>query len=208
MTWWLRIHAVPSCAAAVVLCFVLAPLLSSSALPVPSLFGGLSSTVPVPLVLPVLPACALLYGLNRAPSETEATAAGPMTRWSVGLLTGACTAAALLAVAETLWMDFPLALAVARNTAGYLGFGLVAQRVAGRRYGPAAAALLPVACAFIGLGPGGRPYPWTWPLHPSQSASAAAAAFSLALIGAALLRNRSRGRPGPLPRQGPSPPLP
>jgi hypothetical protein len=201
MTWWLRIHAVPSCAAAVVLCFVLAPLLSSSELPVPSLFGGLSSAVPIPLVLPVLPACALLYGLNRAPSETEAAAVRPMARWSIGLLTGACTTAALLAVAETLWLNFPLALAVARNTAGYLGFGLVAQRLAGHQYGPVAVALLPVACAFIGLGPGGRPYPWTWPLHPGQSVLAAAAALLLALIGAALLHSRShnRGRPGPLP---------
>lgn len=94
--------------------------------------------------------------------------------------------------------------------AAWTALVLVAQRLAGHQYGPAAVALLPVTCAFIGLGPGGRPYPWTWPLHPSQSVPAAATAFSLTLIGTALLRNRnrSRGRPGPLHRQGPSPSLP
>lgn len=44
--------------------------------------------------------------------------------------------------------------------AAWTALVLVAQRLAGHQYGPAAVALLPVTCAFIGLGPGGRPYPW------------------------------------------------
>ncbi|MCX2968602.1 MULTISPECIES: hypothetical protein [Streptomyces] len=185
MTWWLRVHAVTTGAITLLLCFALAPLLGSSILPVPSLFGGVSGGIPVPLVLPVLPAGALLYGLNRVPHEFEATAARHVGWWSTGLLTAACLTALLAGAAEQVWLDFPLAGAVARNTMGYLGVGLLAQRLLGAQYGPLTVALLPLACALLGTGPAGRPYPWAWPLHPGDSSLALVTAAILFLTGAA-----------------------
>ncbi|MFG2196412.1 hypothetical protein [Streptomyces sp. NPDC048639] len=193
MIWWLRAHAIFACAATVLLCFTIAPLLGSSALPVPSLFGGLSAGIPVPLVLPVFPACVLLYGLSRGLAEMDATAVRPMTTWSVSMLTAAGAAAALLGIAEAQLLDFPLGLAVARNTLGYLGVGLIVQRIAGDRHGTIAVAALPLICAFIGLGPGGRPYAWTWPLHTADSALAGVAALLLFVTG--LMTATSRPRP-------------
>ena len=186
MTWWLRVHAAYGCATGLVLCFLLAPVLSASELPVPSLFSGLTGGIPVPLVLPVLPACLLLHSLDRPPFETEATASRRMHLWSTGLVATACTTAVLIAVAETLWLDFPLGVAVARNVIGYVGVGLLTQRLLGARYAPVVVALLPLVCALIGLGPGGRPYGWTWPLHGSDSPAAAVAALLLLGLGCAV----------------------
>ncbi|MEE1929680.1 hypothetical protein V1J52_16050 [Streptomyces sp. TRM 70351] len=199
MSWWLRAHAVTGAAAAMVLCFAVAPLLGSSRLPVPSLFGGVSGGIPVPLVLPVLPAGALLYGLHRVPHACEATAVRRTGWWSTGLLAAACSAALLLGAAEQVWLDFPLAGAVARNTVGYLGFGLLVQRLLGAQYGPVAVALVPLGCALLGTGAGGRPYPWAWPLLPGGSAPAWGTAVALLATGAFAAFHTPKAHPAPSP---------
>ncbi|MBW1597801.1 hypothetical protein [Streptomyces sp. JJ38] len=182
-----------------VLCFGMAPLLGSSSLPVPALFGGISGGVPIPLVLAALPAGTLLYCLNRPPADLEATAARRTSWWSSGLLIAACGTAILLGIVEQSWLDFPLAWAVTRNMLGYLGVGLLAQWLLGPRYGPVTVAILPLVSALVGTGPGGRPYPWAWPLLPSGSAHASLAALALLIAGTALCHARpnhtfARGR--------------
>ncbi|MFI1831457.1 hypothetical protein ACH41E_34180 [Streptomyces sp. NPDC020412] len=192
MTWWLRVHLVPAACAGVLACLVLAPLLAGSALPVPSLLGGLGTGIPVPLVLPAVPAGFLLYALSRGPFEHEATAVRPVRGYRAGLYAGAAVVAAALGLAEAQWLDFDLGPAVARNLVGYLGVGLIVQSLAGAAYGPVAVAAVPVGCALVGLPAGGRPYPWTWPLHEGPSPSASAAALGLFAVGL-LLRRRARG---------------
>ncbi|MET9645693.1 hypothetical protein ACFZB6_11145 [Streptomyces syringium] len=139
----------------------------------------------MPLVLPVLPAGAMLYGLNRAPWETEASAVRPAASWWMVALAAASALSVLVALLETLLLDFSLAFAVARNFLGYLGVGLIVQRFTHAQYGSVAVAVLPVACALIGLGPGGRPYAWMWPLHASDSLVAGALAVIIFGLGLA-----------------------
>ncbi|MGH3311431.1 MAG: hypothetical protein ACRDP3_12730 [Streptomyces sp.] len=191
MTWWLRAHAAGTSAAALVACFLLAPLLSASALPVPALFTGNAGGVSVPLLLPALPACALLYGLARPPAALHATAVRPLGQWQLAGLLGVLLVALVIGVAEAAFLDFPLALGAVRNLCGYLAAGLVAQRLWGPTYGPAVAAALPVLCGLVGNGPGGRPYWWAWPLHTETSLPAVlATALLLCAAVPSLLRPR------------------
>jgi hypothetical protein len=196
VTWWLRVHMVHVSSACVLACFILAPLLAGSALPIPSLLGGFGAGIPLPLVLPVAPVCVLLHAMSRAPLETNITAVRPV--WSYRTFLFGCVAftAVILGLCEAQWLDFGLGLGTARNLVGYLGVGLIVQHFVGSLYGPLAVAAVPVLCALIGLGPGRRPYPWAWPLHESASVLAAAAALGLFAVGAALgLRRTAESRP-------------
>ncbi|MFI2211253.1 hypothetical protein [Streptomyces sp. NPDC020141] len=184
MIWWLRAHAAVACAAALVACLVVAPMLAASGIPTLALFGGARGSIPIPLVLPVLPVCVLLYGMSRTPRTTDVTAVRNMPRLRAAALALAVAATVVIALLEAAVIDFPLGFAVARNTLGYLGLGLLVRRWTEPRYGPVAVAAVPVLCGLVGLGPGGIPYFWMWPAHPSGSLLAATAA--LALFGAGL----------------------
>lgn len=179
MTWWLRAQAAGLSAAAFVACFLLAPLLSASALPVPALFTGNAGGVSVPLLLPALPACTLLYGLARPPAALHATAVRSLGQWQLTALMTVLAAALVTGAAEAAFLDFPLALGAARNLCGYLAAGLIAQRLWGAVYGPAVAAAIPVLCGFLGTGAGGRPIWWAWPLHTETSVPAGLAVLLL-----------------------------
>jgi hypothetical protein len=200
VNWWLRAHTALLCTATLIATLLLAPLLAGSTLPIPSLLAGVNTGIPIPLVLPVIPAAIVLHAMNRVPQAYNTTAVRPVQRYRVGLPLTACIAAAVLAGAEAYLIDFPLAFAVARNLAGYLGVGLIVQRLAGAQYGPLSVAIVPVVCALVGLGPTGRPFAWTWPVHEAPSALAAAAAICLFGIGMSvnLLRaRRSRSAAAP-----------
>ncbi|MFF4950895.1 hypothetical protein [Streptomyces chattanoogensis] len=191
MSWWLRVHSVAVSALAIALCLTAGPLLESSAVPLPALLGGLAVSVPLPLIIPLAGACALLYGLDRAPAECEATAVRPVRHWNLALLGGAAVLVTLISAVEALFLGFPLSLGMARNLIGYLGVGLLVRGFIGGQFGTMAAAALPVFCSLIGVGPGGRPYVWAWPLHDAHSAAAAAAAGLLFCAG---LVTMARGR--------------
>ncbi|MEW1718614.1 hypothetical protein [Streptomyces sp. NPDC093109] len=179
MIWWLRAHATAAWAATLAACFICCPLLATSSIPTLSLFSGASGSIPVPLVLPVFPACVLLYGLNRTPWQAHATAVREMRYWTSGAVAITGVAALAVAFAEAALLDFPLSFAVARNLIGYLGVGLLVQYVSNAQYGAVAVAAIPVVCGLIGTGPGGRPYPWMWPAQPYESVTAAGAAIFL-----------------------------
>ncbi|MFH8929060.1 hypothetical protein ACH4D4_18570 [Streptomyces pristinaespiralis] len=186
MTWWLRVHMVHLSFACVLACFVLAPLLAGSALPVPSLMGGFGAGIPLPLVLPVAPVCVLLHAMSRAPAEADVTAVRPVGSYRTFMFGCVALVTVSLGLIEAQWLDFGLGLGTARNLVGYLGVGLIVQHFLGSVYGPPAVAAVPVVCALIGLGPGRRPYPWAWPLHEGASVLAAAAALGLFAVGAVL----------------------
>ncbi|MCP9208759.1 hypothetical protein [Streptomyces cucumeris] len=195
MIWWLRAHAALTCAVVLGACMICAPLLADSNLPVPSLFSGSSGGIPVPLVLPVFPACAMLYGLKRTPWESGAAAVRSVQCWEAGTAVVAGCTVLVVASVEGILLDFPLGFAAARNFLGYLGTGLLVQRFADAQYGPVTVAAVPIVCGLIGLGPAGRPYPWMWPAHTSGSPLAAAAAGVLFCLGlAAAITQRSERR--------------
>ncbi|MEE1753008.1 hypothetical protein [Streptomyces sp. SP18CS02] len=196
MNWWLRAHWAAWCAGTVVLMLVLAPLLVGSSLPIPSLFAGMAGALPVPLMLPAIPAAMALYAAQRVPHGYELTSVRPQSRYRTVWIVGICFLAAAAAVLEMVVIDFPLALAVVRNLAGYIGTGMIVQYLAGRQYGPIAVAVLPPTCALIGLGSGGRPFSWTWPLHPTDSPWAAAAALGLLALGLTVGPRRPPWRSG------------
>lgn len=183
MKWWLRAHAALLCAVSLMVTLLLAPVLAGSTLPIPSLFGGLSTGIPVPLVLPVIPAAVVLHAMSRVPGTYETTAVRPVLRYQAGLPLAACAIALVVTVVEAHAADLPLALAVARNLMGYLGVGLVVHSFAGPQYGPLSVAVVPVFCAVVGLGPSGRPFTWAWPVHEASSPLAAACAGSLFGLG-------------------------
>ncbi|MDJ1136932.1 hypothetical protein [Streptomyces iconiensis] len=190
MTWWLRAHAVGASAVALAVCFVLAPLFSGSALDVPALFTGNAGSVSVPLLLPLVPACALLYGMDRPPHAMEDTAVRPLHRGQLTVLASAVCLGGLLAALESTLLDFPLALAVVRNLAGYLAVGLLVRRAFGPVYATAAVAAVPVACGLVGSGPGGGTRWWAWPQHDASSVPAAVEVGVLVLAAACFARTR------------------
>ncbi|WP_299535848.1 hypothetical protein [uncultured Streptomyces sp.] len=198
MNWWHRAHTTPLTAAVLTVTMLLVPLLAGSSVPIPSLLAGASATLPVPLVLPAVPAALTLYALNRAPPVYDTTAVRPVAQYRAATLAATGLLATALGLAAAYATDTAAPLAAARNLLGYLGTGLLVQYLAGHLYGPLAIALVPVLCALVGLGPGGRPYPWTWPLHPANSPPAAAASLFLFTVGIAattLLAPRRRQFP-------------
>ncbi|MEU0985076.1 hypothetical protein [Streptomyces sp. NPDC005953] len=190
MIWWLRAHAAVACGAALATCLVIAPMLANSGMPTLALFNGTTGSIPVPLVLPVLPVCVLLYAISRTPRSLDVTAVRnvPCLRTVVLTLLGAATV--VIALLEATIIDFPLGFAVARNVLGYLGLGLLVQRYTQPQYGPVTVAAVPVLCGLVGLGPGGSPYPWMWPAHPSGSLLAATTAIVLFGSGLAAIATR------------------
>ncbi|WP_405459999.1 hypothetical protein OG786_21995 [Streptomyces sp. NBC_00101] len=210
MNWWHRAHLTRLTAAVLIAAMLLVPLLGGSRLPLPSLLTGTHAGVPVALVLPAVPAVLTLHALHRVPQVYDSTAVRPVARYQAAMLTAAALLATLIGLGAACAADSPVPLAAARNLLGYLGTGLVAHRLAGPRYAPPAVALVPVLCALVGLGPGGRPLPWTWPLHEAASPVAAAAALLLLAAGIAattlLTPRRSASRASPPGARLPMPP--
>lgn len=184
MNWWHRAHATPFTAAILIATMLLVPLVGGASLPIPSLLTGMSAGVPVSLVLPAVPAVLTLYTLNRVPHVYETTAVRPVNRYQAATSTAAILLATALGIGAAYATDSSTPLAAARNFTGYLGIGLIVQYLTGPLYAPVTIALVPVLCALIGLGPGGRPFSWTWPLH--EAASPIAATTSLLLVAAGI----------------------
>ncbi|MEV1044319.1 hypothetical protein [Streptomyces sp. NPDC049916] len=179
MNWWHRAHSTPLAVTVLIVVMLVVPLLGGSTVPIPSLLAGMSAGIPVALVLPAVPAALTLHAVNRVPRVYDTTAVRPVARYQAAMLMSAALIATVIGLAATYATDSSMALSAARNFLGYLGTGLLVHRLAGHLYGPLAVTLVPVLCAVVGLGPGGRPYPWTWPLHEAPSAIAAAAAAIL-----------------------------
>lgn len=127
MNWWHRAHATPLTTAVLIVTMLLVPLLGGSALPIPSLLGGMSAGIPVALVLPAIPAAFTLYALNRVPRLYDTTAVRPVARYQAGMLTAAALLATLLGLGAAYAADSSMSLAAARNLLGYLGTGLIVQ---------------------------------------------------------------------------------
>ncbi|GGX57525.1 hypothetical protein [Streptomyces noursei] len=187
MIWWLRVHAMTASAASLMTCFLLAPLLGESSLPIPSFFSGNAAGVSVVLLLPVIPSCTLLYAMDRTPPHMEASAVRPLTRWWTTVLLTTTLLSLLTALGEWQLLDFPLALDMVRNLIGYLGAGLIIRRYGGHHYAPIAVMAIPLLCGLFGHGPGGRPYWWAWPLYDNDSRTALGAVIASALFCAGLL---------------------
>ncbi|RFU86052.1 hypothetical protein DY218_14190 [Streptomyces triticagri] len=186
MIWWLRAHAVTAWVTGLVVCFAAAPVLAGSSVPTLAMFSGVSGSIPVPLVLPVMPACLLLYGLgctSASGGSSHAASVRSTAAWRAGAVVCTGVVAVVVALGEAAWLDFPLGFAVARNLLGYLGVGLIVRQLLGVQYSAIAVAAVPLLCALIGPGPGGRPHGWMWPAQGSGEWSAALAAVVLFGVG-------------------------
>ncbi|HEY9441493.1 MAG TPA: hypothetical protein VIS29_23195 [Streptomyces sp.] len=184
MNWWLRAHAATLSFRVLTASMLLAPLLGGSSVPIPSLLAGMSAGIPVALVLPAVPAAVVLQAINRVPRVYDTNAVRPVAYYRAGMLAAVSLMAIALGLGAAGYAEDPsMSFAVTRNLLGYLGAGLIAQYLVGRQYGPLTVALVPVLCALVGLGPGGRPFPWTWPLHEGGSPIAAASALLLLILG-------------------------
>ncbi|MFE0178038.1 hypothetical protein ACFWZ2_37585 [Streptomyces sp. NPDC059002] len=192
MIWWLRVRSAPALLAALALVVGVAVLVPDSEVPVPSVAGSLSSGLPFRYLVPLLPVLLILYGQARADGASESVAVRPV-RWLDTCFMTATVTALVLASAFV-----PDGVAVARNTAGYLGCALVLRWLSTPRLSLALITCLPFAVVSLGGRGGGQSAWWAWPLHEGTApfAGACAAVFfgaGLALSFRAPLLGKGRG---------------
>lgn len=159
MIWWLRVRCAPALIGALVVVVGVAALVPKSEVPVPSVAGSLTSGLPFRYLVPLLPVLLILYGRARADDAPESVAVRPV-RWLDACFMTAPVAVLLLASAFV-----PDGVAVARNTAGYLGCALVLRWLSTPRLSIALITFLPFAVVSLGGGGGSQSAWWAWPLH-------------------------------------------
>lgn len=148
MIWWLRVRCAPALIGALVVVVGVAALVPKSEVPVPSVAGSLTSGLPFRYLVPLLPVLLILYGRARADDAPESVAVRPV-RWLDACFMTAPVAVLLLASAFV-----PDGVAVARNTAGYLGCALVLRWLSTPRLSIALITFLPFAVVSLGGGVG------------------------------------------------------
>jgi len=155
---------------------------ADTALPMPSLVGGLSVPVPLPFLTPLIVVAVVLIGLDRAGRRLEATSTR-VIRWDVAHLIALFALGGLIVVAAGLFGDRGMGVAFLRNTAGYLGLALLVRRYLGASFAGVVPAVLVLFCAAVGLDELRRPQPWAWPLADADSPGAALFCAALCAAG-------------------------
>ncbi|MFJ7989984.1 hypothetical protein [Streptomyces sp. NPDC096351] len=167
---------------------------SAVEVPVPAFLGPLSFSLPMALLLPLVPVGLLVHGQGRGDTAGELVSVRSPARWDAAAMVVLVAAAATVGLVAAKAYDVPMGIAMGRNFAGYLGLALLIRRLGG----PAAAITLvcvfPFVCTSFGVAGWGRPRFWAWPLHDSGSTVALAAAFVLLAAGLAV---SVRGGTGP-----------
>ncbi|MEU3946265.1 hypothetical protein [Streptomyces sp. NPDC029526] len=192
MNWWLRVRSAPALLGALAVVVGVATAAPAAEVPVPSLAGSLTSGLPFRYLVPLLPVLIMLHGQARADQASESVAVRPVRRLD------ACLMTSVVAVLLLASVFVPDGVAVARNTAGYLGCALVLRRLSTPRLALALTTVLPFAVVSLGGRGGSRSAWWAWPLHEGTAPFAAGCAAVLFGTGLALSfrrpqRNGGRG---------------
>lgn len=195
MRWWLRSRRIGLLTAAALVQTALLAVAGDERVPVPSLLRAATVPVAAAVFIPLLAVGAFQLGLEGRDRRLERVSVQQIPRLDAGLALAFCGALLLLGLTANL-AGANLALAGARNAAGYLGLGLVAGWIAGERVG----VIVPAAyVVLVGLFASGTPTerrPWEWPLLPEGSAVATGAACLLLAAGVAALLAPQRLRIG------------
>lgn len=124
MNWWAASRNVPTIVTVTVVTAGAGLAFGQSRIPIPAMVGGAGNFLFAALIT-VVPAVIWLAFTGRARTATETVAVRAVHRWDV-FLAGAC---AVLTLAMAVLGHFagaaPVALAIGRNTAFYLGLALL-----------------------------------------------------------------------------------
>ncbi|MER8231036.1 hypothetical protein [Streptomyces sp. NPDC094049] len=162
--------------------------------PVPALLGPMSFSLPLVLLLPLVPVCLVIHGQGRGDTASEVVAVRSLARWDTTTMLLLAVSAISLGVVESQFYDFPLGIAMGRNFVGYLGLALLIRGLAGPAVATSLVCVVPFFCTSFGVAGWGRPRFWAWPLHESGSVIAFVAALILLAAGLAVA---ARSGPGP-----------
>ncbi|MFD3165540.1 hypothetical protein [Herpetosiphon sp. NSE202] len=151
-------------------------------LPLPSFLGGDLIASPLALILPAAWWLLLAQAFSQGDPWLEQTALRPIRYFDAGLLLGISAILVGLAWLLASVLDQPLLLAIARNSLGFMGLGLLAARL----FGWQTAALIPIAfhllSGFFGQR-AGQIMLWAWSLQPNLNLASWLPALSLWIIG-------------------------
>ncbi len=196
MRWWLRAHLDVSALTLVALGVLTIPFWGSTEMPILRIGQGPATFV---VFLPALVASGIVGAIQGGSALYEAMSARRAGALSRILAIAAAAAVALLWMAwGYISVEIEVALAAARNLAGYLGIGLIVLRISGGVVGGAAPVIYAVGVAVLGSTTSGV---WAWPLYGGLDArglAIAAIAGVAGLIfgaGRAALRVQARRAP-------------
>lgn len=189
MIWYLTARCWAATLAAAVLVIPVAGVFRAAAVQLPDLLSGTTVALPVPVLLPVLPAALVLWSMNRGAPAHEATAVRRPDVLDLTALTALITAQVTAALLLSPWFSATELLAVARNTAGYAGLCLLLRSLTGPVAANLVMTVFPLLCVRLGTtyaqdGPGG--HWWAWPLHPVTSPAASVQVLALCAGAAAI----------------------
>ncbi|MGW5849194.1 hypothetical protein ACWFQ8_14785 [Streptomyces sp. NPDC055254] len=184
MNWWAATRNVPTLAAVTAVTAGAGLAFGQGRMPVPSMVGGAGHFLLAALIT-VIPAVTWLAFTGRARDATETVAVRAVHRFDTSLA-AACAALALnMAVLGHFVGADPVALAIGRNTAFYLGLALVLNPLTGARIAAPALTAVPLVLAVGGWKSGGRgAQPWAVVLYPASSMPALLAGVAVLAAGA------------------------
>ncbi|MFJ5549398.1 hypothetical protein [Streptomyces sp. NPDC093225] len=184
MNWWAASRNVPALAAVTAVTAGAGLAFGQSHIPVPAMVGGAGRFLLAALIT-VIPAVTWLALTGRARDATEAVAVRAVHRFDATLAAACATLALTTAVLGHVAGADPVALAIGRNTACYLGLALLLNPLTGARIAAPVLTAVPLVLAVGGWRSGGRgAQPWAVVLHPATSMPALLAGVAVLVAGA------------------------
>jgi len=192
VNWYLLTRRAAATAGLIVIVGVATFWLAPLPTPLPDFTGTGAKIVPAAFMLPAVSAMVIMISLSERGAGSEAQARRRLARWDSALVCAYLVlAVALLGLAFAATGE-ALMWASARNTAGYVGAGLLVGASVGWRAG----ALAPIAYAVIAaaFAPGYGAHPMFWPMRATDDLLAGVIAALLCFLGVALLALRPATR--------------
>ncbi|EFL12750.1 hypothetical protein [Streptomyces sp. C] len=184
MNWWAASRNVPTLVAVTVVTAGAGLAFGQSRIPIPAMVGGAGNFLLAALIT-VIPAVIWLAFTGRARNATETVAVRAVHRRDTFLAGGCAVLTLAMAVLGHFAGAAPVALAIGRNTAFYLGLALLLVPLTGARITPPVLTAIPLVLAVGGWKSGGRgAQPWAIVLHPAASTPAFLAGVAVLIAGA------------------------
>jgi hypothetical protein len=169
VNWWAASRDVPTLAAVTAGTAGAGLAFGQSRIPVPAMVGGAGHFLLAALVT-VIPAVTWLAFTGRARGAPEAVAVRAVHRFDTSLAAACATLALSMAALGHFAGAEPVALAIGRNTAFYLGLALLLNPLTGARIAAPLLTAVPLVLAIGGWqSGGGRAQPWAVVLHPAAN---------------------------------------
>lgn len=194
MTWWLRSRRGPALLFAIVAQLALTWILGETLVPSPSLAEGAITRLPAIVFLPLVVASTIYFSLEASGGAIEVAGVRRTAVMDAALV---ASALATLVVGGVVIDALGGAFTgeAARNTAGYVGLGLIAAKLLGSRAGSVAPAAYVVLVASTSSRTSGLSRLWSWPADNPLTARSVIVAGILCVLG--LLATVLRDRPLP-----------